>query len=106
MLARARSEFSAGRSSGYGRECLAIEVGRTFTAWDVILSLQYLFAVRGAAEHRRSDNGPEFMAKEIQRWLDRAAVGTLYVQKASPWENWYVESFNGTLRDALLNRRV
>ena len=53
---------------------------------DVMLTLQYLFAVRGAPEHVRSDNGPEFIAKELQRWLNRAAVGTLYIQKASPWE--------------------
>ena len=69
----------------FTRECLASEVGRTFTARDVMLTLEYLFAVRGAPEHVRSDNGPEFVAKEIQRWLARACVGTLYIQKASPW---------------------
>lgn len=90
----------------FTRECLAIEVGRTFAARDVMLTLQYLFAVRGAPEHIRSDNGPEFIAKEIQRWLDRASVGTLYIQKASPWENGYVESFNGKLRDELLNQEL
>jgi transposase InsO family protein len=90
----------------FTRECLAIEAGRTFTARDVMLTLQYLFAVRGAPEHVRSDNGPEFIAQEIQRWLDRAAVGTLYINKASPWENGYVESFNGKLRDELLNREL
>ena len=90
----------------FTRECLAIETGRTFTARDVILTLQYLFAVRGAPQHVRSDNGPEFIAKEIQRWLERASVGTLYIQKASPWENGYVESFNGKLRDELLNREL
>jgi transposase InsO family protein len=90
----------------FTRECLAAEVGRTFTARDVMLTLQYLFAVRGAPEHVRSDNGPEFVAKELQRWLQRAAVNTLYIQKASPWENGYVESFNGKLRDELLNREL
>ena len=90
----------------FTRECLATEVGRTFTARDVMLTLQYLFAVRGAPEHVRSDNGPEFIAKELQRWLERAAVRTLYIQKASPWENGYVESFNGKLRDELLNREL
>ena len=87
----------------FTRECLAIEPGRAFTARDVILTLQYLFAVRGAPEHIRSDNGPEFVAKKIQRWLGQAQVRTLYIQKASPWENGYVESFNGKLRDELLN---
>jgi putative transposase len=90
----------------FTRECLATEVARTFTARDVMLTLQYLFAVRGAPEHVRSDNGPEFIAKELQRWLERAAVRTLYIQKASPWENGYVESFNGKLRDELLNREL
>ncbi|MGB2753974.1 MAG: integrase core domain-containing protein [Phycisphaerae bacterium] len=62
--------------------------------------------MRGAPEHVRSDNGPEFIAQEIPRWLDRASVGTLYIQKTSPWENGYVESFNGRLRDELLNREL
>ena len=90
----------------FTRECLAIEVGRTFTARDVMLTLQYVFALRGAPEHIRSDNGPEFIGKEIRRWLDRASVDTLYIQKGSPWENGYVESFNGRLRDELLNREL
>jgi transposase InsO family protein len=90
----------------FTRECLAAEVGRTFTSRDVMLTLQYLFAVRGAPEHLRSDNGPEFIAKELQSWLNRAAVRTLYIQKASLWENGYVESFNGKLRDELLNREL
>ena len=90
----------------FTRENLVIEAARSFTARDVILTLQYLFAVRGAPEHIRSDNGPEFVAKEVQRWLDRASVRTLYIQKASPWENGYVESFNGKLRDELLNREL
>jgi transposase InsO family protein len=90
----------------FTRECLAAEVGRTFTARDVMLTLQYLFAVRGAPEHVRSDNGPEFIAKELQRWLEQASVRTLYIQKASPWENGYVESFNSRLRDELLDREL
>ena len=88
------------------RECLALEVGRLFTACDVTPTLQYPFAVRGAPEHVRSDNGPQFIAKQLQRWLDQAAVGTLYIQKGSLWENGYVESFNGKLRDKLFNREL
>lgn len=80
--------------------------GRTFSAHQVMLTLQYLFAVRGVPEHIRSDNGPEFVAKEIGRWLERASVDTLHIRKASPWENAYVESFNGKLRDELLNREL
>jgi hypothetical protein len=65
-----------------------------------------LFAVRGASEHLRRDNGPEFVAKEIQEWLARACVRTLYIQKASPRENGSVESYNGRLRDELLDREL
>ena len=61
------------------RECLAIEVARSFTAQDVIGVLQYLFAVRGTPQHVRSDNGPEFVAKIVRRWLQRADVGTLFI---------------------------
>ena len=56
-----------------------------------MLTLQYLFAVRGSPELVRSDNGPEFIAKELQRWLERASVRTLYIQKARPWENGYIQ---------------
>ena len=73
------------------------------TAWDVMPTLQYLFAVRGAPGHVRSDNGSQFIAKQLQPWLDQAAVRTLYIQKGSPRENGYVESFDGKLRDELLN---
>ena len=95
----------------YTRECLEIEVGRSFTAQDVMGVLQYLFAVRGTPEHIRSDNlgndtGPEFVSKVICRWLKQADVKTLFIAKGSPWENGYVESFNGTLRDELLNREI
>ena len=88
------------------RECLAIEAARSITSRDVMLTLQYLFAVRGAPQHLRSDNGPEFVAQDIQRWLKRAEVNTLYIHKGSPWKNGYVKSFNGKLRDELLNRKL
>ena len=90
----------------FTRECLAIEVARSFTSRDVMLTLQYLFAVRGTPQHLRSDNGPEFVAREIRRWLKRSKVNTLYINKGSPWENGYVESFKGKLRDELLNREL
>lgn len=87
----------------FTRECLAIEVGRRFTSDDVIGVVQYLFAIRGVPAHIRSDNGPEFVAKGIRRWLVQAGVGTLFIARSSPWENGYVESFNGKFRDELLN---
>ena len=73
--------------------------------------LQYLFAVRGTPEHLRSDNirsakGPEFVSKQICRWLKEADVKTLFIAKGSPWESGYVESFDGTLRDELPNREI
>jgi transposase len=73
----------------YTRESLTLEVERRMTAPDVKEILEYLFLVRGRPKYLRSDNGPEFIGQEIQRWLDRAAVGTLYINKASPWENGY-----------------
>jgi len=90
----------------FTRECLAIEPTRHFRGRDVILTLQYLLAVRDAPEHIRSDNGPEFVAKEVQRRLGRAEVRTRYIAPASPWENGDVESFNGKLRDERLNREL
>ena len=81
-------------------------MARSFTASDVQLTLQYLFSVRGSPQHISSDNGPEFVAKEIQRCLGQGSVRTLYINKASPWENSYVESFNGNLRDELLDREL
>ena len=88
------------------RECLAIEVTRSFTAQDVVGILQYLFSVRGAPRHLRSDNGPEFVAKTVRRWLARSDVKTLFIAKGSPWENGYIESPGGKLRDELLNREL
>ena len=90
----------------YTRECLAIEVGRSFTARDVIGVLQYLFAVRGTPDHLQSGNGPEFAVHSVRRWLNQAGVGTLFIAKGSPWENGYVESFHGKLRGELLNREL
>lgn len=90
----------------FTRESLAIEIAWSFTARRVVEVLQYLFAVRGAPEHIRSDNGPEFVAQEVTRWLKQAAVQTLFVAKGSPWENGYVESFNSRFRDELLDREL
>ena len=90
----------------FTRESLAIEVAWSFKSQQVIEVLQYLFAVRGTPEHLRSDNGPEFVAKAVTRWLHRAGVKTLFIAKGSPWENGYVESFNSRFRDELLDREL
>jgi len=68
--------------------------------------LFHLFIFRGIPEHLRSDNSPEFTAKTIRSWLNRLGVKTLYIEPGSPWENGYIESFNGKLRDELLKREV
>jgi transposase InsO family protein len=90
----------------YTRECLAIRVSRKIKNQDVIDVLFNLFVFRGIPAHIRSDNGPEFTARTVRRWLDRIGVKTLFIEPGSPWENGYIESFNGKLRDELLNREV
>ena len=90
----------------FTRESLAIEVAWSFTARQVLEVLGYLFAVRGTPDHLRSDNGPEFVARAVTRWLYQAGVKTLFIAKGSPWENGYVESFNSRFRDELLNREL
>ena len=86
----------------FTRECLALEVRRSFTSVDVIDVLTELLRVRGTPQHIRSDNGPEFIAQAIGAWLGIAKVKTLYIEPGSPWENGYAESFHGKLRDELL----
>ncbi len=90
----------------FTRECLAIVVARKIKTQDVIDLLFHLFIFRGIPEHLRSDNGPEFTAKAIRSWLDQLGVKTLYIEPGSPWENGYIESFNGKLRDELLDREI
>lgn len=90
----------------YTRECLAIDIGRRFTKEDVLDRLTSLFVCRGIPEHIRSDNGSEFTAKAVRSWLKRLKVTTLYIEPGSPWENGYIESFNGKLRDELLDREI
>lgn len=87
----------------YTRECLASYVARRIRSQDVILILADLFLKRGVPAHIRSDNGPEFIAKKLRAWLKQLEVEPLFIAKGSPWENGYVESFNGKMRDQLLN---
>ena len=88
------------------RECLAIVVARKIRAHDVLEVLADLFVRHGPPEYLRSDNGPEFTAKLVRRWLGRVGVETLFIEPGSPWENGYNESFNGKLRDELLNGEI
>lgn len=86
------------------RECLAIDVERRLDSEDVLIRLEELFVRRGTPKFIRSDNGGEFTATAVREWLDRLGVKTLFIAPGSPWENGYVESFNGKLRDELLDR--
>ena len=90
----------------YTRECLALKSGRRITSEDVIQTLADLFIQYGVPAYIRSDNGPEFTAKSIRDWLGRLKVQTLFIEPGCPWENGYIESFNGKLRDELLNREI
>lgn len=90
----------------YSRECLSISVARHMRANDVIEVLSTLFITVGIPEHIRSDNGPELTAKALRQWLSDVGVNTLFIEPGSPWENGYIESFNGKFRDELLNREI
>ena len=79
----------------YTRESVGVKVERKIKAQDVIDKLFDLFILRGVPEHIRSDNGPEFTAKAVRKWLSRLGVRTLFIERGSPWENGYIESFNG-----------
>jgi putative transposase len=73
---------------------------------DVLETLTELFCEQGVPVHLRSDNGPEFTAKKVREWLDRLAIKPLFIEPGSAWENGYIESFNGKMRDELLNREI
>jgi len=90
----------------YTRECLNITVERKITSHQVIEKLADLFITKGIPDNIRSDNGPEFTAKAVRKWLGKLGVTTLFIEPGSPWENGYVESFNGKLRDGLLNGEI
>ena len=88
------------------RQCLAIKVGRRTRAHDVLEVLADLFVWHGPPQYLRSDNGPEFTAHLVRRWLARLGVQTLYIEPDSPWENGYNERFNAKLRDEFLNGEI
>ena len=90
----------------FSRENLAIKVKRKLKSEDVLECLTDLFCTKGIPDHVRSDNGSEFSARHVRRWLHELGVKTLFIEPGSPWENGYIESFNGKLRDELLNREI
>ncbi len=90
----------------FTRECLLLEVDRSIKAADVVALVSEVMLIRGAPRHIRSDNGPEFIAAAIRRFLAAAGVQTLYIEPGSPWQNGYAESFHSRLRDELLDAEV
>lgn len=90
----------------FTRECLSIDTARAITSDDVLERLAWLMVVRGVPGHIRSDNGPEFTAGAVRGWLGRVGVRTLFIEPGSPWENGYVESLNGKLRDEVLRGEI
>ena len=90
----------------YTRECLMIDVSRSITAERVIEELTQLFVAHGAPRNLRSDNGPEFIAEALKCFLREQEVQTRYIEPGAPWQNGYVESFNATFRDELLDREL
>lgn len=90
----------------YTRKCLTIRVRSSLKTDQVLDTLSDLFMTEGVPEHIRSDNGSEFTAKSLREWIGSLGVKTAYIEPGSPWENGYNESFNGKLRDELLNREI
>jgi putative transposase len=90
----------------YTRECLAVKVARRLTHKDVLDVLLDLFLEQGVPVHIRSDNGSEFIAKKVRQFLSRLSVKPLFIEPGSPWENGYIESFNGKMRDEFLSREI
>jgi putative transposase len=88
----------------FTRECLSMVCARRLNADAVIHTLTELFCNHGTPEYIRSDNGAEFTSLMVRKWLASLEVSPLYIEPGSPWENGYVESFNGKLRDEFLNR--
>lgn len=90
----------------FTRQCLAIRVARRINSMGVIEAMADATIAHGVSEHIRPDNGPEMTAKIVRQWLGGVGAKTLYIEPGSPWENGYCKSFNGKLRDELLNGEI
>ena len=90
----------------FSRKCLSIHIQRQIKAPEVLYKLSELFITEEIPDHIRSDNGSEFTSRSVRSWLERLGVRTLFIEPGSPWENGYIESFNGKLRDELLNGEI
>jgi transposase InsO family protein len=90
----------------FTRRCLALYPARRINNHQVIEILPDLMMVHGVPHYLRSDNGPEMVSNLLRNWLSNVGAKTLYIEPGSPWENGYCESFNGKLRDELLNGEI
>ena len=90
----------------HSRECLTILVKRKLNSTEVIDALTDLFILRGVQDYIRSDNDPEFIAEAVREWIKAVGAKTAYIEPRSPWENGYSVSFNGRMRDELLNGEI
>jgi putative transposase len=90
----------------YSRYCLTIKVDRCMTSRDVVVELERLFTLHGPPGFIRCDNGPEFVAQAVRKFLTEAEVETLFIEPGAPWQNGYSESFNSRFCDELLNLEV
>ena len=88
----------------YTRECHVLRADRALKSGDVLEWMSRAIQQHGAPAFLRSDNGSEFIAKTVQKWLSENRIKTIYIEPGSPWQNGYVESFHGRLRDECLNR--
>lgn len=88
------------------RECLSIHVGRRINSNQLIDVLAEAMIEHGIPDYIRSDNGPEFVAKDLRKWLAKTGAKTLYIEPGSPWENGYCETFNSKMRDEFLNGEI
>lgn len=90
----------------FTRECLMTLAARSIPSRQVVAALQWLFATRGVPHHLRSDNGPEFIARQVKTWLKTSGCQTLYIEPGHPWENPFIERFIGTLKGECLDRHL
>ena len=90
----------------FTRECFMVRAERRWSTARVIAALADVMVWKGVPEHLRSDNGPEFVAKDLRQWLANTGAKTAYIEPGSPWENGYCESFNSKLRDEFLNGEI
>jgi transposase InsO family protein len=90
----------------YTRRCLAVYVARRIRSTEALQVFADLMVKHGVPEHIRSDNGPEMVAEQLREWVEHMGSKTAYITPGSPWENGYCESFNGRMRDELLNGEI